>query len=142
MSFLPAVRDRLQSAEVRGIKKVHGALQLNVALALLQFDADAYVVQRSKVPAPNTLVNAVQQRLTVRFAVITVTRFANSKTGEQQADEVELKSEAVVAALLGWSPDASRVQPLSYAGGTPLDGGDDVAIWADEFETSYLIRSV
>lgn len=142
MSFLPAVRERLRGAEVPGVKQVRGAVQLNAALALLQFDADAYVLQRNKTPAPNSLVNAVQQRLTVRLAVLTVTRYANSRTGEEQADEIEIKSDAVVAALLGWSPDATRLQPLTYAGGAPLDGGDDVALWVDEFETSYLIRSV
>lgn len=136
---LKDIRNRLEAAAVPGIKRVLGATQLSTAIERGQFTGDAYVALQSRNGGPNTLINRTQQRVSVRFSVIQVVRHANSESGEPQADEIELRSEAVIAALLGWTPD-SAFAPMTYVLGRLLDTDGTTAIWVDEFETSFLIR--
>ena len=138
---LKDIRDRIQSASVPGIKRVLGAVQLNVALERGQFSGDAYVTLQSRTAQPNSLVNRTQQLVKARVAVLQVVRYANSESGEPQADEIEVRSEAVILALLGWTPDP-LFSPFTYVAGRLLDSDGSNAIWVDEFETDYLLRSV
>ncbi len=137
---LKDIRDRIQNAAVPGVKRVLGAVQLNVALERGQFSGDAYVTLQSRTALPNTLVNRTQQQVKARVAVLQVVRYANSDTGEPQADEIEIRSEAVIQALLGWTPDPAFA-PFTYVAGRLLDAEGSNAIWVDEFETDYLMRS-
>ncbi|MCK9193864.1 MAG: hypothetical protein M0P19_08335 [Nevskia sp.] len=134
-----AIRTHLVQAGITGIQRVHGAVQLAVAIERGQFDADAYVSLQSRAAEPNNLVNAVQQKVTARLAVISVIRSAGDPTGERQAEDIETRSNEIIGALLNWSPDLA-LSPFVYAGGRLLDFDGSAVVWADEFETDYFIR--
>lgn len=140
---LATIRLRLQSSNLQGIQRVQGAAQLSVAIERQQFDADAYVTLQEVKAKANTLINRVSQQLTARIGVVQIVREAGSPTGASQGDALELRRDALIAALLGWSPDVPNgYSPMVYAGGKLLDFDGVNLVWADEFETDFLLRSV
>lgn len=138
---LKAIRERIERAGIRDVRRVHGAAQMAVAMERGQFDADAYVTLLQRQAGKNVLVNAVQQEVAARIAVISIIKVAGDATGEKQADLVEARSDAVTQSLLGWSP-ASGYSLFTAASSRLLDFDGQAVIWADEFETTYLIRKV
>lgn len=138
---LKDIRERIEAAGIPGIKRVHGALQLGIAMERGQYAGDAYVMLQSRAAGPNTLISRTSQMVKARFSVLQQVRYANSETGEQHADEFELRSEAIIGVLLGWTPDNVNFSPFTYVLGRLLDTDGNAAIWVDEFETEYQIRS-
>lgn len=138
---LKAIRTHLEGAGIRDVRRVHGSVQLAAAIERGQFDADAYVTLLLRQAGKNSLINSVQQEVTARIAVVSIIKAAGDAIGEKQADLVEARSDAVTQSLLGWSP-AAGFSPFTAANSRLLDFDGQAVIWADEFETTYLIRKV
>ncbi len=122
---------------------VRGAAALAIAMQHGQFSRSAFVYLKRRQSGKNTLVNAISQRTTERFGVAYWTRDFSDPDGDAALDAASDLSDALIAQLLGWTPDTNIYEPFTHVSSETLLFKATVGLlWADEFESSYLIRSV
>lgn len=139
MSATAAIAQRLLTQGA--FHTVSGAAQLAAVAGRRQFSGGTgYVMLASVKPGENELVNAVSQRVTESYAVLFWIVVANNALGDAAADAVDGTRAAVLAALLGWSPDADR-SPLVYAGGQLNEFETGAVLWEERFSTDTYVRS-
>lgn len=143
MMVLPdaaVIVERLRDAA--GFRAVGGAADLATAYAAPQPTVPAaYVVMQAESGAANALGNdRVEQRITVRFAVVIAARNVADATGNAVAAEIVALRRAVMELLLGWLP-AWAIAGCEYVRGALADFKAGLMWWQDEFSTEYLLRS-
>lgn len=126
-------------AQVAALKKVGGAADFEAALAELKIEPAAFVIPLRDAAQPNTLENAVSQRVISRFGVALAVQNLRDASGTKAQTELAPLRDSVITALLGWAPDADR-DPCEYGGGRLLRLRDRVLWWLDEFVTAYYVR--
>lgn len=135
---LGPIRERL-IAQVPAFASVAGGPSLAQAMQHGQFSHSAYVFV-SKVSAEgNQLANQVSQRVPVEITVAYWVRDASDASGEAAMDGVEDLREAVLAALLGWTPEG-QVEPLLYRGGAVVSSAFGAVLWADQYTIQTYLR--
>ena len=97
-----------------------------------------YVLPVDSQAAGNALENAVRQQLTEGIAVVLASTNRRDGRGAAGLAEIDMRREAVRAALLGWAPSAEAT-PLTYRRGRLLTLTDRTIWWQDEFETQHLV---
>lgn len=98
----------------------------------------AYVLPIAERAAPNEWEGTHRQRVEARFGVeIMVNHVAQAASGGPAQDGLEDVREAVLAALVGWSP-GDAFEPIDFAGGRLVAFQAGRAVWRDEFTTAYL----
>jgi hypothetical protein len=93
---------------------------------------------------PNTTgTQVVRQKSTVRARIV-LGFIVRSATKEDLSGDVDTTREALKAALVGWTPDASVYAPMMFAGSSALAAGKDGAtvFYACDFFTNYFLRNV
>lgn len=119
---------------------VLGATELAMAVDKGAFSEAAYCYLRSRRAEPNTLVNAVSQRIEQSVVIAFWVRDVSDAAMASAHDAATRISDAVIAHLLGWAP-TERHSPLNYVNGRVVTARLTVGLlWADEFKTTYTIR--
>lgn len=119
---------------------VLGAAELTMSVANGAFADAAYCYLKSRRAEPNTLVNAVSQRIEQSVVIAFWVRDVSDAAMAGAHDTATRISDAVIAHLLGWVP-AERCSPLHYVNGRVVLAPPTVGLlWADEFKTTYTIR--
>lgn len=130
------------SGQVSGLRKVEGVAALAALKSGVSVSPAAYVLPISEAAGENQIaVNAVSQRVRIRFGVILMVRNVRDPRGEEAHDAGldDLRGQ-VTAALVGWEPDAAH-DPCTYAGGRLLELADGAIWWQDEFITAHYLRA-
>lgn len=128
------------ATKVEAFKRVLGSVELTAALERGQFSADAYVTLLESTPGENQLITTISQTTRRRIAVVFQVRYAGDPTGDKIVDELEERINQVDAALLGFQP-GQYFTPFIAAGGHLVTHLPSAVIWAEEFTTTYLLRS-
>ncbi len=134
MQLAPIV-SRLK-ARATSLKHVAGAANLAALKSAPARTPAAWVVPVSESASANVSASIdVVQRIRRRFGVVIAVRDVRDATGEAALDGglAQARSE-IVAALVGWSPDAES-GAIVAAGGRLLSFSSGALWWQDEFET-------
>jgi len=119
---------------------VLGATELAMAVDKGAFSEAAYCYLRSRRAEPNTLVNAVSQRIEQSVVIAFWVRDVSDAAMASAHDAATRISDAVIAHLLGWAP-TEKYSPLHYVVGRVVAAKPTIGVlWADEFKTTYTIR--
>ncbi len=131
---LDAVIARLKG-QITGMREIGGAADLDAAIKGNVAVPALYVVRLSVQAERSKSTGPVRQRLTTLFGVLQVTENLRDIRGGAAAAQVEKVSDAVMAALIGWVPDAGTGEPVEFVGGDLVAGQANGRIWwSDEFE--------
>lgn len=128
-------------AQVAAFKKVGIAADLAAAARELKQEPAAFVIPVQDRAQRNALENGVSQRVLSRFGVVLAVSNLRDASGERAQTELAPIRDALLAALLGWPPDAER-DPCEYGGGRLLRLSDRVLWWQDNFDTAFYLRKV
>lgn len=102
----------------------------------------AFVVPSSETASENSLITAVQQLITVEFAVLITARNVKTSTGADAYNAIQPLRKAIKQAIIGWQP-AEEYEPVVYKSGALLKLDEDAVMWwVDTFETSFIERYV
>lgn len=102
----------------------------------------AFVHPLSDSAAPNSLVSGVDQRITVRFAVLLCVRDARPKMLQGRSlTQLDAVRESVRTALLNWQP-AGASDVCTFAGGNLRDVGSGHLWWQDDYLTAHHWRAI
>lgn len=152
---------RLRLASTRFENRIFGAAELALALEYTLKLESAFVVQLNETVNANPLDNAINQKITERFAVIVALDNGSSdadKTGLKAYDTLAAVRAEIFKAILGWQMTGAE-SIVSYGGGriaginrallwyqfeftvdTRIDDADGVDVGADDlplFNTIY-----
>lgn len=145
MSVKQSIIDRI-SAECPSFNQVQGIANLAVALEnkILINAPAAFVYRIRHTGGPNKLgANAVRQQLTIRYAVLIVTRHANDASGEKTSNENDALLEELESGLLGFVPSdgTHKYMPMTVSEGTVV-GLHGYHYWQDQWLTQRQARKV
>jgi len=133
------IRDLLKGNAAFG--PVGGAGDFASAVEQLKASKSLFVMPPTLAAQPNTTgTEVVRQRTTARFRVVAGFK-VYSATKEDQSGDVDAVRDALMAALIGWTPDPSVYSPanfVSWSAFAPSPDGATVFFAADFFTTFYL----
>ena len=132
------IKDRLID-QVPAFKTVAGAAALAVATQSGRFDHSAYVFVSSVTARENALINQISQQVPFEITVAYWVRNVSDSTGEAAQDDCEDLREAVLGALLGWTPPDQRT-PFLYRGGSVISFSFGTVLWADKYLINTTVR--
>jgi len=72
------------------------------------------------------------------FGVITASRHARGRTGDEALQEARPLIGAVRTALLGWTP-GTPLQPIAWVQGDVMEYDADTLLWIDVFTTTHYL---
>lgn len=140
MALLQSVIDRLKT-QVTALKAVGGAGEVEAALQDVAIVPAAYVMLWSEKPYSNALVNATSQKVEMRLRVIVGVENHCEVTLKSGVNDLETIKDAVIAAVLNWSPETGY-DPCDYAGGQIYQLINPRLWWQMEFITAKYIRAI
>ena len=76
----------------------------------------AFVMPLGEVADGEVMISTVDQELTTRFAVVVAVTNTSDERGQAAAEAIYDIRAALLAALVGWTPDATRYAPILYRG--------------------------
>jgi len=102
----------------------------------------AYVIPLAERADRNSYASgAVSQRVHSFVGVLlVVTGAASDPRGEGASFAIEAVRAQVRAALLGWTPDATKYDPFTVTLGDIVDLDGQALWWQETFETAYTLR--
>jgi hypothetical protein len=128
-------------ANLTGFTVVAGSADLEAATASNATTPAAYVMPLAESAEPNDMLGLTHQRLTLEFAVVTVVANLRDATGAAATADLNGKRMQVRAALVGWVPDASNGEPVTFTSGRLLQFRDSQLWWIDDFAVRADYRS-
>lgn len=134
------IEARIKS-EVDGLRAVAGAADMQSVLQGRVSPPAAYVFRLRNAAGPNTLANAVDQRVNEQYAVVVVTRNVGDSRGGDSSDANEAICDDIGDALLGWEP-AADAEPMEYGGGRLVSLQDQFLFWQETYTTARYRRAV
>lgn len=126
--------------QVQGIADMTAALEKKIPITT----PAAFVYRIRHSGSANAYgANAVRQRLTIRYAVLVVTRHANDAAGELTANENDQLLEELEAGLLGFTPTdgVHRFTPMTIVEGS-LVSLTGYHYWQEIYGTQRQARKV
>lgn len=76
----------------------------------------AFVMPLGELADGEVMISAVDQELSTRFAVVVAVANTSDERGQAAAEAIyDIRAE-LLAALVGWTPDATRYAPVLYRG--------------------------
>lgn len=125
---------RLKS-QLSGLKSIGASADLDAAIAGSVFPPAAFVLPLAENPSPNKLLSGIHQKVTQNFGVVHVINNRRDAQGAAALDDLVALRADLQAALVGWVPDTTNGEPVSYTGGRLLRlDGDGQLWWIDEFQ--------
>ncbi|MBI1243764.1 MAG: hypothetical protein GC202_02070 [Alphaproteobacteria bacterium] len=103
----------------------------------------AFVVPGGEDASATLTVGDVTQQIRPRFGVVVCIDNTSDERGAAGAEQLVDLREALVASLVGWSPDDARYEGLVYRGmpDDPVADADRAQIWAQfDFESEETIQ--
>ncbi len=100
----------------------------------------AFVLPGPERGGPNEYINAVSQRVTLRFSVVLAIQNLRDMQGDAAQTDLDPIRTAVLGALLGWQPAAAD-SPITYGAGRMVKWADGVLWWQDDYDTTYYVRA-
>jgi len=131
---------RLKDEVTPFARRVKLALSIEFILSDMSEWPCGYVVMPMEKADPNTLVNAVSQKVTGRFSVITAVSDQDDLEGVDNSAAMDAVRLAVNAALLNWVP-SEGCTPVEFVGGGLVYSKDGLLLWKDDFTTEHYLRS-
>jgi hypothetical protein len=101
----------------------------------------AFVFPLRDTPAPSQTLGIVEQRVTVTFGIALVVQNVQDARGDAAITALQPVRAAVLAALLGWSPNGAQ-SPVVYAGGRWISTHNGFFWWQDDFSCAFYLRSI
>lgn len=124
------------------LKQVTAAASVPMAIEALKTYPSACIVMPRGTAGQNTLTNAVNQQVADVFAVILAVKNVADMHGKAAAAEMDALRPQLIAALLGWTPDAVVYAPLEYAGYQLVAYQNGLLFFSDHFKTQHYERAV
>ena len=128
-------------AQLTGFVTIAASADADIAIDGAPATPAAYVVPRAETAEGPALLGLHHQRVTQEFGVVLVLSNLRDATGAAAAAELHAKRMALRAALLGWVPDASNGEPVSFTAGQLLQFRDQRLWWQDVFRLITDYRS-
>jgi hypothetical protein len=128
-------------AQLTGFVAIAGAADLDHAMAFSTGTPAAYVLPLAESARGPDMLGVHHQRLTQAFAVVLVISNLRDATGAAAVTDLAAKRTALRAALLGWVPDATNGEPVSFTSGRLMGLEDAQLWWTDEFQVLTDYRS-
>lgn len=76
----------------------------------------AFVLPQGELADGEVMISAVDQELSTRFAVVVAVLNTSDERGQAAAEAIYDIRVALLSALVGWTPDATRYAPILYRG--------------------------
>lgn len=76
----------------------------------------AFVMPLGEVADGEVMISSLDQELTTRFAVVVAVANTSDERGQAAAETIYDIRVALLTALVGWTPDATRYAPILYRG--------------------------
>lgn len=76
----------------------------------------AFLLPLGDVEDGEVMLSALDQELTTRFAVVVAVANTSDERGQAAAELIHDARAELIAALVGWTPDAARYSPVLYRG--------------------------
>lgn len=124
------------------LKQVTAAGTVPLAIEALKTYPSACIVMPRGNAGSNTLTNAVNQQVTDLFAVILAVKNVADMHGKAAAAEMDVLRPQLIAALLGWTPNAAVYVPLEYVGYQLVAYQNGLLFFSDHFKTQHYERAV
>jgi hypothetical protein len=125
---------RLKS-QLSGLKSIGGSADLDSAIAGQVFPPAAFVLPLTESASQNEMLGSTEQRITQTFSVVHVINNRRDAVGAAALDDLVALRTALRVALVGWVPDSTNGEPVTYTGGRLLRlDGDGQLWWSDEFQ--------
>lgn len=134
MDLTPVITRLRERCPAGMFRQIGGAAEMEAAISSAPVAPSAFVMPVADIAADPHLASCNLQRITRRFAVALCVSNRADATGEAAARGLAPCRSAVAEALLGWAPDESAGDPITYACGSnakPL--GDGRMWWSDEY---------
>ncbi|HEY2070713.1 MAG TPA: hypothetical protein VGG48_14245 [Rhizomicrobium sp.] len=125
------------------LRVVGGSGDLAGITDVLKFSNTAFVIPKSDRAAPSDSAVSIRQRTQRVFSVILGFTKQRVRTSESDLDNIEDSSEAVKAALIGWTPEGEN-SPVSFVGAgiARADYDQGFVLWACDFACPYYVRAI
>jgi hypothetical protein len=127
--------------QLAGYMTIAASADVDVAIDSAPATPAAYVVPLAETATENDLVGVHHQRVLQEFCVVLVLSNLRDATGTAAAADLAAKRLELRAALLGWLPDASYSETVSFVGGALLQFRDQRLWWRDVFRVISDYRS-
>lgn len=118
MKLQPVIA-RIRTEVATFSNRVGGTAEIPIVQA--EFDAlpvpHAFVMMLADDAGEPLSTTATVQRLTESFAVLVAVSNTTDRRGQSASDAMEDIRDALIAALVGWSPDADLYDDIAYDGG-------------------------
>ena len=128
-------------AQLTGFAVIAASADADIAIDGAPATPAAYVVPLAETAEGSALLGLHHQRVTQEFGVVLVLSNLRDATGAAAAADLHAKRMALRAALLGWVPDASNGEPVSFTAGQLLQFRDQRLWWQDVFRLITDYRS-
>lgn len=119
--------------ELGGFNTIGGAADLDAAIERLPNTPAAFVLPLAEQGGKPQLLGQHSQRISKAFGVVLVVSNLQDATGAASTSELEVKRQAVLTALAGWSPNPPSSGPVAFTGGRLLRFDQGRLWWVDEF---------
>ncbi|MCV2359633.1 hypothetical protein LNV08_11700 [Paucibacter sp. TC2R-5] len=128
-------------AQLTGFVLISGVADLDAAIASTSVAPAAYCLPLAESAEGPDMLGVHHQRIAQEFGVVLVISNLRDATGTAAAADLAAKRIALRAALMGWVPDASNGEPVSFTSGRILRFENQQLWWTDEFrvKTDYRI---
>ena len=135
---LSAIEARLK-AQLTGVKSVGVAADLFAAATGVVPTPAAFVLPLADSGVDMGMLSATGEKIVQMFGVVHCINNRRDGKGGASLDDLKTLRLALRAALVGWVPDASNGEAVTFSSGRLLNlDGDGRLWWQDEFElTTY-----
>lgn len=124
-----------------GFVAIAGAAELDAVIDSTPNPPAAYVVPLAETAEAPDLAGVHHQRVLQEFGVVLVVSNLRDPAGAAATTELQARRLLVRGALLGWAPDASSAEGVSFVAGRVLRFVDRRLWWTDEFRVMTDYRS-
>lgn len=138
---LTAFTARLQAEASDIFKMIGAAAEYDAAVDALAAAPAVFVVEQDNAADQPYLTGVADQLVSVRVSCIIAVKLQRDTRGEGGRSALQVARGAVRAALLGWAPDASTGEPVTYAGGQLLDFLPGTLWWQDVYQVREVISN-
>lgn len=140
--MLAEIQTRIDQAAANPFKSVSGAISLAAAQDNPpQKGPAAWVYPSAAAGESSNRVNEHRQKITTRFGVVFFLRSDVDPSGGRKVDAVEAHYTWLRNTLIGWVPDPTTGQAVSFQRGY-LAGFEDGGVWwAEEFSVDHYVRT-
>lgn len=130
------VKDRL-IAQLSSVGAIAIASNLGAAVSAASVLPAVYVIRAARTAEANTIeTGGFSQRLTKTVSVLLIDRVSGDVSGEVTSLSMEMLSDSIQVALMGWEPDAEH-DPMEYTGGALAEWTEPaLMLWMDEYVTT------